>query len=230
MKTYCELYFKGNPVALKQFIDEIQAYAKGDWKAQVVQDMGTSWIAFDYYGADVDQASVCISLYNFETADELRVTNIVPLEKNQLSIDEYNNVLRKFYEDVIRPYEATHHDVSISQITDDIFNPETVISEEALRKLTLFCNAANKSTGSTHPCDQERWYDFICQTVDDGRIFDYATLAQFLQDEDYWGKKGSDFLGVMGHFAWDKANAEELASAYEDACSILQYYKRTRGV
>ena len=48
MKTYCELYFKGNPVALKQFIDEIQAYANGDWKAQVIQDMGTSWIAYDY--------------------------------------------------------------------------------------------------------------------------------------------------------------------------------------
>lgn len=230
MKTYCELYFTGNRTSLEKFITEIQSYAHGEWNASIEQKMGTPWIAFNYHGNAVDRASVCISLHNLDSTNELHVTNIVPLEKQKLNIDEYNNVLREFYKDIVLPYKTTHHDINISQVTDDIFDPKSIISEEALEKLTLFCNAANKSTGSSHPCDQERWYDFICQTVDDDKIFDFTTLAQFLQDEDYWGKKDPDYLGVMGHFAWDKDSAEELASEYESACSILQYYKRTRGV
>lgn len=102
------------------------------------------------------------------------------------------------------------------------------ISESALNKLTLFCNAANKSTGSSHPCDEERWFDFICQTVDDGRVFDYDTLSKFLQDEEYWGKKEKGFLGVIGQFAWSVENAQELASEYDNYVRILQYYKKTR--
>ena len=96
-------------------------------------------------------------------------------------------------------------------------------------KLKAFCNGANKSTGSSHPCDQERWFDFICQTVDDGMMFDYSTLADFLQDESYWGKKDPGFLGVMGSFAWDEEHAYQLAAEYENACILLQYYKKTRG-
>ena len=91
-------------------------------------------------------------------------------------------------------------------------------------------NNANKSTGSSHPFDQERWFDFICQTVDDDRIFDYTTLANFLQDETYWGKKSEEFIGVIGEFSWDEEHAYELASEYERACEILQYYKKTRGM
>ena len=230
MKTYCELYFTGDHSSLEKFITEIQSYARGDWSAEIERKMGSPWIAFDYHGDVVDKASVCISLYDWEETNELHVNNIVPLEKQELNIDEYNNVLREFYKDVVLPYKATHCDIDISQVTDDIFDPQSIISEEALKKLKLFCNAANKSTGASHPYDQERWYDFICQTVDDDKIFDFTTLSLFLQDEDYWGKKDPEFIGVIGRFAWDKDSAEELASEYEAACSILQYYKQTRGV
>ena len=230
MKTYCELYFNGDHFSLEKFITEIQSYARGDWSAEIERKMGDSWIAFDYHGDAVDKASVCISLYNWEKTNELCVNNIVPLEKQELNIDEYNNVLRKFYKDVVFPYKITHHNINISKVTDDIFDPKSIISEEALRKLKLFCDAANKSTGSSNSSNQERWYDFICQTVDDDKIFDLTTLAQLLQDEDYWGKKDPTFLGDIGHFAWDRDSAEELASEYESACSILQYYKRTRNV
>lgn len=230
MKTYCELYITGNHEALEKFVTEIQSYATGNWSAELKNEMGTSWLAFDYDGTEMDNSSVCIPLHDFETASSLHVSNIISLEKNHIDIDEYNDILRKFYNDVIHPYAMDHDEINISPITSDVFDPLTRISKEALDKLTLFCDAANKSTGASHPCDQERWYDFICQTVDDDRIFDYTTLSKFLQDEDYWGKKEPGFLGVIGHFAWDKANAEELASEYEDACSILQYYKRTRGV
>ena len=122
----------------------------------------------------------------------------------------------------------THEEIKVVGPSSGQFDPLDYISEKALKKLTLFCDAANKSTGSSHPSDEERWFDFICQTVDDRRTFDYDTLFKFLQDEEYWGKKESGFIGVIGCFAWSEENAEELASEYDNYVRILQYYKKTR--
>ena len=137
-------------------------------------------------------------------------------------------ILDLFYNDIAKGYGQTHDDIKVVGPSSGRFNPLDYISESALNKLTLFCNAANKSTGSSHPCDEERWFDFICQTVDDGRVFDYDTLSKFLQDEEYWGKKEKGFLGVIGQFAWSDENAQELASEYDNYVRILQYYKKTR--
>ena len=229
MKTYRELYFKGDPSQLEGFTNDITKYIPNNWEYGREDKHTSAWIYFDYLGTEVDNARVCIATGEYIARGEIKVTNIVPLEKDQLSIDEYNAVLQKFYEDIIVPYKVSNTQIIITEPSEDEFDPKTVISGEALAKLEAFCNGANKSTGSSHPCDQERWFDFICQTVDDDRMFDYSTLADFLQDESYWGKKEPGFLGVMGSFAWDEDHAYQLAAEYESACLLLQYYKKTRG-
>ncbi|MFA9397410.1 MAG: hypothetical protein ACERKV_03975 [Clostridiaceae bacterium] len=230
MKTYRELYFKGTEKQLSDFIDQIGSYAVGDWKLKKREGYWKDYLLFDYTGMRVNKASVSIYIGNDITKGKLRVGNIVPIEKNELSVDEYNDALLKFYNDVIKPFKQSNKELSISQPTDDIFDPTSVISKAALKKLELFCSLANKSTGSSHPLDKERWFDFICQTVDDGKMFDSSTLAMFLQDEDYWGKNPDGFIGVMGDYAWDEDHAYELASEYENSCDILIYYKKNRGI
>jgi len=230
MKTYRELYFRGTAKQLSEFVDQIGKYAVGDWKIEKQSERWKDYLFFDYIGTHVDKARVSIYVSDKISKGELCVGNIVPVEKNELSVDEYNAVLLKFYDDVIKPFKESGTELSVSQPSDDIFDPTSVISETALKKLKLFCSAANKSTGSSHPCDQERWFDFICQTVDDGKMFDYSTLASFLQDEVYWGKKPDGFIGVMGSYAWDEEHAYELASEYENSCEVLCYYKKTRGI
>ncbi|MDU0323828.1 hypothetical protein RWZ02_14215 [Clostridium butyricum] len=230
MKTYRELYFKGTPKKLSEFIEQIGKYAVEDWKLVEKSERWKEYLFFDYVGNSVDKGRVSIYIGNQTSKEELRVGNIIPIEKNELTVDEYNAILLKFYNDVIKPYKESGTDLSISQPSDDVFDPTSVISKEALKKLEVFCSAANKSTGSSHPCDQERWFDFICQTVDDGRMFDYSNLCNFLQDETYWGEKPDSFIGVMGKFAWDEEHASELALEYENLCEILTYYKKTRGV
>lgn len=187
------------------------------------------YILADYVGDQAPHAEVSI-YYGKDTWRDgyVKVCNIVPLQKNQLTIEEYNQLLDLFYNDIAKVYGQTHEDIKVVGPSSGCFNPLDYISESALNKLTLFCNTANKSTGSSHPCDEERWFDFICQTVDDGRVFDYDTLSKFLQDEEYWGKKEKGFLGVIGQFAWSDENAQELASEYDNYVRILQYYKKTR--
>ena len=200
-----------------------------NWIKPKRNQMLKDYILADYVGDQAPHAEVSI-YYGKDTWRDgyVKVCNIVPLQKNQLTIEEYNQLLDLFYNDIAKVYGQTHDDIKVVGPSSGRFNPLDYISESALNKLTLFCNAANKSTGSSHPCDEERWFDFICQTVDDGRVFDYDTLSKFLQDEEYWGKKEKGFLGVIGQFAWSDENAQELASEYDNYVRILQYYKKTR--
>ena len=217
MKTFRELYFKGTSDQLTEFTHEIDKYVNGDWKLNKESKLSKDYLIFDYSGHLVEKASVYIYIAKIDDCSELNVGNIVPENKPQLSTDEYNAILLKFYDDIIKPYKASGTQLEISQPTDDVFQPLSVISQEALEKLKRFCMAANKSTGSSHPNDRERWFDFICQTIDDGKTFDESELASFLQDEDYWGK-------VQEHGAWNENMANRLAEEYDNSCEILKYY------
>lgn len=230
MKTYRELYFKGTSSQLLEFVKEIRKFEVRNWKVEKQTDRWKDYLFIDYIGEKVDKARVSIYIGDIAEDNEIKVGNIIPLEKNELSVDEYNSILMEFYNDVIKPYKKNGTEIEILKPSNDEFEPLSVISEEALRKLKAFCNGANKSTGSSHPCDQERWFEFICQTVDDDMMFDATTLATFLQDESYWGKKDEGFIGVIGRYAWDEEKAYELALEYESLSGILQYYKRKKGI
>ncbi|WP_138342656.1 hypothetical protein [Intestinibacter bartlettii] len=229
MEIYRELYFKGTKEQLEHFINNIEEYVVNDWCLEEKSKRWKDYLFFDYIGTEVEKSSVSIYIGDIDKESELFVGNIVPLEKSSLSIDEYNAVLLKFYNDIIQPYSKDNTDLTIIPPSNDKFNPLNFITKEALKKLKIFCAMANKATGSSHPSDRERWFDFICQTVDDGRMFDYDLLARFLQDKDYWGKKDENFNGVIGDYAWSKEQAYKLADEYEYACEVLEYYKKVRG-
>lgn len=225
MRIYKELSFTGGKPEFDLFKQIAPTLIRGNWK-YVQNERMMDFIAFDYLGNKVDQAEVSI-YYGPETWREgyIKVGNIVPLRKNELSIEEYNNVLDLFYEEIIAPNQSRLKGLKIVGPTSDVFEPLKYISKEALNKLQRFCNSANKTTGSIHPSDEMRWFDFICQTVDDNQTFDYDTIFRFLMDEEYWGKKEPGFLGAMGHFAWDEEHAGELATEYDNYVRILTYYK-----
>jgi len=229
MHVYKELSFVGNKPELDELAKDIYNVFPADWSKPRENYMLRNYILADYIGDQAPHAEVSI-YYGENTWREgyVKVGNIVPLEKNQLTIDEYNKLLDLFYTDIAKVYEETHENIEVVGPSSGQFDPLDCISDEALKKLKIFCDNANKSTGSSHPCDEKYWFDFICQTVDDRRIFDYDTLSKFLQDEEYWGKKKKDFLGVIGNFAWSEEKAEELALEYENYVRILQFYKNTR--
>ena len=225
MRIYKELSLVGDKPAFDLFKIIAPSLVREDWKYAKNERM-RDYIAFDYLGKKVNQAEVSI-YYGPDSWREgyIKVGNIVPLRKSQLSIEEYNAVLDLFYEDIIAPNKSKLKGIKIVGPESDVFDPLKYISKEALKKLECFCNGANKTTGSSHPSDEERWFDFICQTVDDNQTFDFDTIYRFLMDEEYWGKKEQGFLGAMGHFAWDEEHAGELAAEYDNYVRILTYYK-----
>lgn len=211
MKIFRELKIGRDSMQINHFINHINNYVNGDWQ----YEYDGEYLFFDYTGNHLPQSR--ISIYaNKQQSGFLRVGNIIPLQKAILSVEEYNKILLKFYEDIILPFKNANPDVIIDGPSDDTFDPLQIISKSALEKLKRFSNIANKSTGSAHPNDRERWFDFICQTVDDDKIFDYDILKPFLQDESFWGKNK----------AWNELFSEQLAEEYELCCEILLFYKR----
>ncbi len=225
MHIYKELSFVGDKPAFDKFKKTAPDLVRGDWKYST-SDRLKDYIVFNYIGNKVEQAEVSI-YYGSETWRQgyIKVGNIVPLHKSQLSIEEYNAVLDLFYAEIIVPNQSKLEGLEIVGSESDMFDPLKCITEEALKKLERFCYGANKTTGSSHPSDEERWFDFICQTVDDGQTFDFDTIYRFLMDEDYWGEKDPDFIGAMGHFAWDEKHASELAMEYDNYVRLLKFYK-----
>ncbi len=228
MHIYKELGFVGDKPAFDAFKKNAPSFVRGDWKYSQ-SDRMKDYIVFDYLGNKVDQAEVSI-YYGKDTWRQryIKVGNIVPLRKSQLSIEEYNAVLDLFYEEIIVPNKPQLSGIEIVEPESDVFDPLKYISAEALKKLKRFCNGANKTTGSSHPSDEVRWFDFICQTVDDDQTFDYDTIYRFLMDEDYWGKKEPGFIGAMGQNAWDEEHAVELATQYDNYVRLLKYYKNQK--
>lgn len=224
MKKYKELSFFGDKNALDRFKQIASSFARGEWKYNESVNTG-DYIDFTYLGKKAEPSDVLI-FYGKETWRDgyVKVINIIPLNKNQLTIEEYNQVLDLFFEEVIFANKEELSDIKIIGPSSDEFNPLDCISEKALEKLVKFCDMANKTTGSSHPCDEERWFDFICQTVKDKQIFDYDTLLRFLMDKSFWGGKTDLTTSVIGRSPWNENQAEKLAREYDDYVRILEYF------
>lgn len=132
MKTYCELYFEGNASQLEEFVEQIGDYVSGEWEKEEKTERWKEYLFIDYIGTTVDKARVTIHLGDDLRKGRLKVVNIIPLIKKELSIDEYNAVLKKFNSEVIERYRRSNPPIQISQISSEVFNPLRVITEKAL--------------------------------------------------------------------------------------------------
>ena len=139
------------------------------------------------------------------------VSNIVPNERGSdgLGYDGYNVVLEEFAAFAV-PLAEQHG------LSHDLTKPEAGVgrwlSPHGIELLESFSNLANKSTGSGHPLDAERWYKFIVQAHREDSPLDVGTLGRYLTEQ----------LG------WDGEHAHTLMLEYELAREILKAYDRQR--
>ncbi|EJL81229.1 hypothetical protein PMI16_04835 [Herbaspirillum sp. CF444] len=134
-----------------------------------------------------------------------KVTNVVPSELYALTHHQYNSVLKDFIECVAKP-TAPAIEIRLSKGTKSLMD---WTSAEAASALGIFSRAANKSTGSSHPADRDRWMAFIVQHHQSRRNdLDPSVLARWLSEAD----------------GWPEDMAHELAIEFESALDLLAYY------
>ena len=139
-----------------------------------------------------------------------RVANIVPRKAGELGIAKYNEVLQHFVTQVARPAAQLGGfavDLTVAKQTVDDW-----LEAVPAASLRRFSGAANKSTGASHPKDQERWYDFLIDA--------HRTAARLGADQLVrWLVEVED---------WPSETAHELAIEYEFARGLLQKYDGLR--
>lgn len=130
----------------------------------------------------------------------LYVCNIVPRELEELGIEKYNALLEEFQSKVIEP-AAKDLDVQIITTLAER-TIDNSMSPEMAQLLKSFSAAANKSSGGTHPCDEERFFNFIVKAHQEGSLLDESQLSGLLVD-DGWTDEDTFELSCKYRFGRD---------------------------
>ncbi len=166
MKVMQDLEISLKNVSYDDFYQLITENLQGGWihaldKEQKGDSFGQKCICFEYISLDYGRVGFTIFQRNENT---LFVPNIVPLDKSQLTIQEYNQTLDSFVTDVL---SANQYDGNFEIVlSDDEITLQNEIDEESYKKFKSFSNLLVNFGGITHPRDKERWMDFIISTYD----------------------------------------------------------------
>jgi len=207
MKVFRDLFIKLNGVMVEDLVDQFTARCGDNWhraldREQHAGSMGEKAFSFEHTAGDgLERAG--LSLFQKE-GDTWYVPNIVPLDSGQLSHDQYNKILENFLDTIVRPSIAG---LSVTaDLTGDILFLKDVVGDEVASLLHKFSVLANKSTGSAHPCDRNRWFDFLIAVQRKHISLNTDLLIHSLMEE-----------------GWSEDRAHDLAIEYEFAVGLLDY-------
>lgn len=209
---YRELEFRGTAGALAKLGKRLEAQLPSTWTRDRRRERslrardGDTWLTFTPEGSGAQ-------LFILILPKERRayVPNIVPVKCGvQLTVREWNEIMEAFVRDGAR---AAAEGLGLTLTMTEAERAITDwLSWEAARLLDKFSFASNRSTGSAHWCDAERFNAFIIQAHRDGCRIDAGLLADFLEEVDGWGAE----------------HAQALAAEYQSGRDLLHAYDRFR--
>lgn len=208
MKQFRDMYINSNGFDIADLMEQISKQPSMYWqrskeREETASSLGEQAYCFERTASEGIEAAGLV-IFNKES-DIWYVTNIIPTIQNELSFDEYNAILMDFY-NFILPI-TSKNGVEI-KVTNDIFFIADIVGERAAKLLTSFSKLANKSTGSSHPSDRKRWFDFILCLDDNNIQLDATILANELMDS-----------------GWSEEKSHKLAIEFEFAIELLDYKK-----
>jgi aspartokinase-like uncharacterized kinase len=181
MKKLRELIISVSADTTKEFLDAVDAALTHGWS----RDRRAEDAA--YYTcdrrADREPARLLIARKDSET---MYVSNVLAVQGDKLSCDEWNAVVVDFNERVLRSICGKFS--ASWQVTSDVLHVEELMSADAFRCLKEFLVAANISDGNIHPLDRERWNDFLIAVHRGGGELHAHELMRWLTEEKGWSE------------------------------------------
>lgn len=128
----------------------------------------------------------------------LYVSNVVPRETGHLDHAEYNSILDDFFLRLAKPAaEEIGALVSVSSGQEGL---DDWVCRDTADKLRAFSAAANKSTGSSHPSDRNRWFAFLASVIRNKDELDASFLERWLIEEEGWPEETAFDLAIEFEF------------------------------
>ena len=214
IENFQDLFLRGSAEHRTELREALQRYVKAPWRhakdreQKISEDSGNcNVILFEREPTNGIAASLLVLS---RTSDGYGVTNILPLKKHRLNASEYNDVLNDFVNQIAKPAsKASEFQVEDGKRKQSITD---WTSQEAANALHTFSMWANKSTGSSHPSDQHRWFQFLFAVHKaQGKVLDTHLLGRWLEEVENWPPEV----------------ATELVLEYEFALNLLNEYDRS---
>ena len=177
-----------------KFRESLQQCARAPWRhaEEKEESLTQDVMVFERAPEDAIPAS---GLVLWGKSHGYDVVNIIPLEVDELGVTVYNNVLDDFLQRVVKPAScnSTFH-VKLGKREQCITD---WISQEAGNALHRFSVTANKSTGSSHPSDRSRWFEFLFAVHRAGGDLDTDLLGRWLNEVEDWPREVVDDLIIQ---------------------------------
>lgn len=214
MKIHQQLTISGSREAVADFVDRLAPPEGSGWFRKTESEKKVSHMFLS------EDKSYCFSApqrgkrpradlwlaFRHGRQDEMYIPNILPCEGTGLSHDDYNGVLLEFAGSIATP--AADAAGTSLKLTNATFQIDDFSSPNTASLLKTFSSLANRSTGSSHPFDQQRWFDFVIAAHQESAPLDFHLLGRWLCE-------------VAG---WSDEHANELAIEYENARALLKQY------
>lgn len=211
MKTYKDVFISFNSIEdVKNYIEDITNSITVPWQRSYDREQDArSFVSEDVYcferNEDPRLPSCGLTIF-FKDQRTLYIPNVVPKESGWLTVEEYNGLITEFYDIYLLPLSEKNN-ISIT-ITNDDLQDEDILNKPVAECLRRFSTLANMSTGSSHPCDKKRWYEFICLA------FDLSKTKSI----------NSDLLQkILIEQGWEEERALDLVIEYEFGLGLLEY-------
>jgi hypothetical protein len=208
MKVFRELLIHTNQQKLEEIVSTLEKELPNNWIRNKVSEKkieSSSSIKYYIFTCDNTNSLESASVFLVKNKDDnYRIGNIVPKDLNKLSKDQYNAILVSIY-NLLRPI-CENFKVEITISTDDQ-SIEDWLTESSSKKLKSFSILANKSTGSGHPSDEERWFSFIVSVHINNDKISTTRLSNWLMEQ-----------------GWHEDTALQLIIEFEQGLSLLKYY------
>lgn len=210
IEIFQDLYLQGDPSNFLTVREALIAQAQTPWRHAIQREKILHGMGGDKRGIAFEREATlgieAAGLVLISSPTGFKIANIIPLEKNQLSQQQYNSILRDFSEKIAEPV-CKKLDFRLC-ITNSIWDINAALPPSTAKALFSFSRAANKSSGASHPLDRKRWFAFIIDAHRLNLDLDVGLLTRWLVEAERW----PDDI------------AYELAGEYEVARALLNQY------
>ena len=214
IEVFQDLFLTCSDERRSRFREALLQYARAPWRHAEEREKELSHDGHDVMAFEREAGSGIVSssvvLWLFEKGDEYKVTNIVPLDVNSLGVTGYNDALNDFKDRIAEP--ASKDSGFRVRITPREQSVRDWTSKEAADALQFFSEAANKSTGSAHPSDRKRWFQFLMSAYKANKKPNPELLERWLVEVE----------------EWPPDTASELVTEYEFGVDLLSEFDCSR--
>lgn len=192
MKRFCDLFIPCSVDVAQKIVDCIRDKIIESPEKWVVnetamentkREQGTFFQAGPFiYANSLNSKAMVAFLYRSDSAKNqpgLWIANIIPLEKPQLSVEEYNVVVDNFSNELIKPVLDIMKLPVTLETSSENWEASDVMPKDCADLLDQFASLANKTC--LHPYDETRWRKFVLAAWKSGRDVDEWNLIEILE-------------------------------------------------